>query len=151
MSNNKKYTYKLVEENENPLESKFVKKNVDVEFTMQQMLDYENSADRQMIEIRGKIDLEDAKMKNVEENHDDAIALVRDLDPVKQNAILIWLRSKEVVDVLCPKRDELQAAIDEHKAEIAVIKEQTGWEPLTEENNDNEKSEDKEGGNSDEA
>lgn len=136
MSNSKKYTYEIVEEAENPLETKFIKKNVEVEFNMQQMLDYENAADRQVIEMIGKIDIEDAKMKNVEDYHDDAIALVRDLDPVKQQAILIWLKSKEIVDALCPKRDELKKAIQEHKDEIKVIKEQTGWEPYNEKEND---------------
>lgn len=125
-----KNVYEIVEANEvNSLESKLVKKNVDVEFTMQQMLDYERSADKMMIEYRGKLNIEDAKMQNVIEHHDDAISLVRDLDPVKQNAILIWLKSKEIIDQLAPKRDELQKAIDEHKAEIEEIKKQTGWEP----------------------
>jgi hypothetical protein len=142
MSQDKTYKYEVLEEAENPLETKLVKRSVDVEFTMQQMLDYENAADKQLIELIGKIDLEDAKMKNVVEHHDDAIALVRDLDPIKQNAIHIWLKSKEIIDVYAPKRDELRKAIDEHKAEIKSIKEQTGWEPPTQDDSEDKKEDD---------
>lgn len=146
-----KYVYEIVETNEeNSLQSKLVKKNVDVEFNMQQMLDYENNADKMMREYIGKLKIEGAKMKNVEEHHDDAISLVSELDPVKQNAILIWLKSKEIIDALGPKRDELQKAIDEHKAEIAEIKKQTGWEPVLPDNEtddaDTEKPADEAGG-----
>lgn len=126
----KKHIYEIVEKDEaNSLNDTLVKRNVDVEFTMQQMLDHEKSADKMMLEYIGKLDIEDAKMKNVVENHEDAINLVKELDPVKQEAIKIWLLSKSIVDQLGPKRDELQKAIDEHKAEIKNIKEQTGWEP----------------------
>lgn len=147
----KTYSYEIVEEKENPLETKLVKRNVDVEFTMQEMLDYENAADRQALEIQKQLDLEEAKQKNVEEHHGDAISLVSELDPIKQQAILIWLKAKEKIDVYGPKRDDLKKAIDEHKAEIAVIKEQTGWEPFNEQDNADEKPESEESRGSDEA
>lgn len=123
-------TYEIVEKNEeNPLQDKIVKKGIEVEFTMQELDEYTSAALSKLDEFRGQLNLEDAKMKNVEENHGDAISLVSELDPVKQNAIRIWLSAKNMVDTLAPKRDELEKMFDEHKAEIEEIKKQTKWEP----------------------
>lgn len=148
-----KYIYEIVEKDEaNPLKDKLVKKNVEVEFTMEQLDQYTESALRQLDQFRGQLNLEAAKQKNVEDNHDDAIALVRELDPVKQNAILIWLKAKEIIDAVAPRRDELEEAFEEHKKEIEVIKKQTGWVPPTNENHGestNEESADKEAGEGD--
>lgn len=128
MSNNKEYIYEFIERDEtNPLNDKLVKKNVDVEFTMAQLDQYTHEALRQLDQMRGQLNLEAAKQSNVVENHEDAISLVKDLDPVKQNAILIWLKAKEMIDALAPRRDKLEADLKEHEAEIEVIKKQTGW------------------------
>lgn len=145
-------TYEIVEKNEeSPLLDKIVKKGIEVEFTMQELDDYTMAALSRLDEFRGQLNLEDAKMKNVEENHDDAIALVRELDPVKQNAIRIWLNSKNMVDTLAPKRDELEKLFEEHKAEIEEVKKQTKWKAPKQESHDNKKkSADEEGGESSE-
>lgn len=137
MSKDKKTVYEVRTENpDNTLQSILVKKGVEVEFTMEQMDRYTSEALRMLDQYRGQLNLEDAKMKNVEANHDDAIALVRDLDPIKQNAIRIWLKAKEIIDVMAPKRDELEEKLEEHKAEIEEIKKQTGWEAYIKENAD---------------
>lgn len=142
-----KVTYKIVEKNEeDPLKDKIIKKGIEVEFTMQELDDYTHAALTRLDEFRGQLNLEDAKMKNVEENHEDAISLVRGLDPVKQNAIRIWLNSKNMVDTLAPKRDELEKMFEEHKAEIEEVKKQTGWEASNQETHDDKKSEDEESG-----
>lgn len=128
MSKDKKHVYEILEENpDNTLESKLVKRGVDVEFTMQQMDDHTTQALSTLDQWRGQLNLEDAKMKNVEEHHPDAITLVKDLDPVKQNAIHIWLKAKEIIDMVAPRRDELEQRLEEHKAELEEIKKQTGW------------------------
>lgn len=147
MSKDKKYIYEYVERNEeDPLKDKIVKKGVEVEFTMQELDNYTESALTRLDEFRGQLNLEDAKMKNVEENHPDAVDLVRELDPVKQNGIRIWLNAKNLVDTLAPKRDELEKLLEQHKAEIDEIKKQTGWEPLVTETKDaSKKSKKKEG------
>ena len=126
MSNNK-FTYEIVEENENPLQTKFVKKNVDVPFTMQEMDSFTEQANKQLEEMRSQLNLEDAKMQNTVNNHEDAISLVSELDPIKQEAIFIWLQAKRLVDILTPKRDALQEALKEHEMDIEEIKKQTGW------------------------
>lgn len=122
-------TYEIVEKNEeNPLQDKIMKKGIEIEFTMQELDEYTNAALSKLDEFRGQLNLEEAKMTNVNENHGDAISLVSELDPVKQNAIRIWLNAKNMVDTLAPKRDELEKMFDEHKAEIEEIKKQTKWE-----------------------
>lgn len=149
MSKDKKFTYEFVErDEENPLNDRVVKKGVEVEFNMYELDNYTDQALRTLDEYRGKLNIEDAKIKNVEQHHDDAIALVRNLDPVKQNAIHIWLKSKEFVDAIAPKRDELEKALKEHEAEIAEIKKQLQWEPPVTEDN-NEESADNAGGETD--
>ena len=136
---NDKITYEIVEKNEeNSLFDKVVKKGMDIEFQMSQMDDFTNAAVQRLDEMRGKLNLEAAKMQNVMDNHDDAISLVRDLDPVKQEAIRIWLNSKHLVDGLAPKRDEMEEALKEHEAEVEEIKKQTGWEPLIKETENDE-------------
>lgn len=142
MSKDKKYIYEVVEENENPLETKMVKRGVEVEFTMQQMDDYSSAALRTLDQYRGQLNLEDAKMKNVVENHEDAVTLVKDLDPVKQNAIRIWLNSKAMIDEMAPKRDELEEALKEHKQEIKDIIKQTGWKAISDEAKEADSQED---------
>lgn len=125
-----KYTYEFVErDEENPLNDRVVKKNVEVEFQMFELDQYTDTAVRQLDEIRAQLNMEDAKQKNVEEHHQDAVSLVSGLDPVKQNAVFIWLRAKQIIDELGPRRDKLEEALKEHEAEVEVIKKQTGWEP----------------------
>lgn len=143
MSKDKKYTYEFVERDEtNPLNDKIVKKGVEIEFSMFELDRYTEAALKQLDEYRGKLNIESAKMSNVEDNHDDAIALVRDLDPVKQEAIKIWLNSKGVVDALAPRRDELEESLAEHQAEIEEIKKQTGWAaPVNEPENGDDQEE----------
>lgn len=137
MSKDKKLTYEIIESNDDPMLTKFIKKGVEVEFTMQEMDNYTNTALGMLDRFRGQLNLEDAKMKNVEEHHEDAVSLVRDLDPVKQNAIRLWLNAKAVVDEFAPKRDELEKAFADHKAEEEEIIKQTGWKPKQDDDQEN--------------
>ena len=141
MSKDKTYTYEFVERDEvNPLNDKLVKRGVEVEFSMFELDNYTKAALQRLDEFRGKLNLESAKMQNVMDHHDDAISLVRELDPVKQEAIKIWLTSKNIVDELAPKRDELEKLLEEHEKEIEEIKKQTGWTaPVIETDNADEK------------
>lgn len=132
-----KITYEFVErDEENPLNDKLVKKGLTVEFQMFELDQYTEAALQQLDTLRGQLNYEDARVKNVEENHEDAIALVRDLDPIKQNAIRIYLDATNKIADLGPKRDKLEEAFEEHKAEIEEIKKQTGWEAPVIENQD---------------
>lgn len=132
MSNKKfkQFTYEVIEENkDNPLETRVKKSNINVEFAMHELDTQQANLLKYLDEIRGKLNIEDAKMQNVTNNHEDAINLVKDLDPVKQEAIRIWLNSKSIVDQLGPKRDQFEEALEEHNAEVKYIIEVTGWEP----------------------
>lgn len=130
MFDNKKYVYEIVEKNEaDPLQDKVRKSNIDVEFTMQELDFQQDNILKYLDEIRGKLNIEAAKMSNVEDNHKDAVALVSQLSPVKQEAIRIWLNSKSLVDQLGPKKEEGEKALEQHKEEVAHIIKVTGWEP----------------------
>ena len=149
MSKDKKHKYEFVERDEaNPLNDKLVKKGVEVQFTMSELDNYTKAALQRLDEFRGKLNIEAAKMQNVMDHHDDAISLVRELEPVKQEAIKIWLNSKTLVDEIAPKRDELEKLLEEHKAEIEEIKKQTGWTAPLKETSDDTNKTDSEGGES---
>lgn len=127
MSKNK-FVYEVVEENkEDALETKIVKRNVDVEFTMAELKDHESRVDGMMTEVAKKIEMEKAAMGNVETHHMDAVSLVNQLEPLKQHALLLWLRSYATVLELEPKLVELQKVFDEHNEEVKDIIKQTGW------------------------
>lgn len=123
-----KYTYELLEEQGDVLKHKLVKKNVDVEFTLADMLNAQEQLKRHVTEARSQMDVEIAKMKNVEEHHADAVALVKALDPLKQTAIKIWVNAKIRVDELGPYKDKLVNAMRSDQEEIAEMLKQTGLE-----------------------
>ena len=123
-----KHTYEYIKEDKKDvLQSKIVKKNVEVEFTMQQLLDQEENLDKYRREIVAKIENDKAVQSNVEEYHNDAVELVRNLDPIKQNAIFLWLRSQQSLDTHEPKLVEVDKVFEEHNKEVEEIKKQTGW------------------------
>lgn len=141
-----KFKYEVLEENtEDVMQTKMVKRNVDVEFTMQELYDQEARWDGAIREIEGKLAIERATMVNVEEHHADAVALVSQLDPLKQTALLLWLRAFATVTELEPKLKVFKDAFDEHNEEVKDIIKQTGWVApavhLTVGANDNNKEE----------
>ena len=123
-----KHVYEYVEENtDDVLQSKIVKKNVEVEFTMQQLLDQEANLDKYRRELVAKIENDKAVQANVEEYHNDAVELVRSLDPTKQNAIFLWVRAAQSLSEHEPKLADVDKVFEEHNKEVKEIKKQTGW------------------------
>lgn len=123
-----KYKYEVVEPNEeNVMLTKIVKKNVDVEFTMQELKDHEERVHNVIKELEGKVAMDKAAMENVEHFHSEAVALVKDLEPLKQHALYTYLRAFANVLEIEPKLVEVKAAFDEHNEEVKDIISQTGW------------------------
>ena len=152
MSQNNKFTYEVVEKDEiDPLNDKVLKKGLEVEFRMFELDQHQDALMKRLDELRGQLNLEAAKQTNVEDNHDDAISLVRELDPIKQEAIRIWLNAKSVIDQHAPTRDELEEALELHKTEVEEIIKVTGWTPPKDakENNEENNEENKEQESSD--
>lgn len=146
MSKDKKYTYKVIEENKDDvMQTKVVKKNVDVEFTMQELYNQEEQWDRAIRELEANLKLQESTMKNVEDNHADAVSLVSQLDPLKQHAILLWLKALSLKLEIEPRLKMFKEAFDEHNAEVKEIIKQTGWKApavhLTMGKNDNDQKE----------
>lgn len=123
----KKFVYEVVEENEDPMQTKFVKKDVEVEFTMGELKDHEERVDGMIKEIASKIEMENAAMENVNHFHEKSVALVSQLDPEEQHALFVWLRAKATVLEMEPKLTSLKAIFKEHNDEMKDIIKQTGW------------------------
>lgn len=107
--------------------TKVVKKNVDVEFTMQELKDHEHRVHGIIKELEAKVAMEKAAMENVEHFHPEAVALVKELEPLKQHALYVYLRSLANVLEIEPKLKEVQEAFDAHNEEVKDIISQTGW------------------------
>ena len=123
-----KFVYEVKKEDkEDVMQTQFVKKNVNVEFTMQELKDHEERVDGMIREIESKLEVEEATKKNVDANHGDAVALVSQLEPLKQHALFLWLRSQATIAELAPKLENLKKAFDEHNTEVKDIIKQTGW------------------------
>jgi hypothetical protein len=138
MSKDNNFTYEVIEKDEaNSLNDKVLKRGIEAEFHMFELDQHQDALMKRLDELRGQLNLEAAKQTNVEEHHDDAIALIRELAPEKMEAIRIWLNSKKVIDDHAPMRDKLEEAMELHKAEVEEIIKITGWEPPkdAEENN----------------
>lgn len=122
-----KFTYEVLEENENPYEVKIVKKNVEVEFTMGELYEHESRVDKIIRELDGKRQMEEASLENVEHFHPDAVAAVKDLEPEAQHAAFTWLKSKATLAEIEPKLKEITEAFEAHNEEVKDIIAQTGW------------------------
>lgn len=120
--------YEVREAKDDVLTNTLVKKNTEVEFTINDLIGYQEQMWKMLSEYRGQMELEIAKKKNVEVHHEDAVALVAGLDPVKQKAVQIWLNAKLKFDELGPTKDKLVDALREDQEEFKKILEQTGLE-----------------------
>lgn len=122
-----KITYEIKKKKGDDVTSfQIIKKGAEIPFTLAEMLGYQEQMATMLKETRAQMDLEIAKMKNVEDHHDDALSLVKSLDPVKQKAIQIWINSKIMVDALGPKKDQIVEAIKADQKDLEEILKQTG-------------------------
>lgn len=136
------HKYVIKEANEDPLKATISKENVTVDFNLADFTAQQEAVEKRLAEVRGQMDIECAKQKNVNQNHEDAIALVSGLDPVKQNAVRIWLNATYAINQLGPCKDKLIEAKKFDEEELKIILEQTGLK--LEENNANKETDNKE-------
>lgn len=122
-----KFEYEVIEAQDDSNFSKILKKNVEVEFTMAELHEHEGQVSRIQTEMATKLEMEQAAMTNVEENHGEVVALVKDMEPLKQHALFLWLRSKATVLEIEPKLKEIDEALEAHQEEVKDIKEQINW------------------------
>ena len=118
----KKYKYVVSKVNEDPQLSVITKKNVDVEFTLQELDDQETAFRKRLTELQSKRDLEAAAIENIEHFH----PWVKDLDltPERLNTIFLYTRSKTTLGQLEPMLAEWNRALEEHLEEVNEIKSQ---------------------------
>lgn len=121
------YTYEVIKVEEDSNFSTILKKNVEVEFTMAELHEHEGRVNNIKKEVETKLAMEQAAMKNVEEHHGEAIMMVKDMEPLKQHALLMWLKSKATVLELEPKMKEITEALEAHQEEVKDIKEKINW------------------------
>lgn len=113
---------------EDVLDRSIVKTGVKLTFTLSQLKAESEKLKGMATEARAKMDYEIARMKNVESYHEDAISLVKGLDPVKQNAIHIWLDAKSKLDQYGPVKDRIVEQLKHNHEDLKDIIEQTGIE-----------------------
>lgn len=123
----KKFKYEITEAKEDSNFSVITKRNVDVEFTMAELMEHEGRVKKMITEASTKVEMEKAAMENVAHHHADAVGLVDRLAPEKQHAIFLYLRALATVVELEPKVKEMEDALAAHQEEVKDIKEQTGW------------------------
>lgn len=125
--NESEFVYEIIKEETDSNFSTIRKTNITAEFTMAEVYEHLGELERLKNEVQGQIDLEKAAMDNVERNHDDAVSLVRSLEPLKQHAIFLWLKSLANLGELEPKISKIDEVIKSYQEEISDIKNQTGW------------------------
>lgn len=123
-----KPTFELKKDEGDFYKNTFVKKGIEVEFTMGELIGYQEQMHKMLTETRAQMDVEIARMKNVEKYHSDAVELVKSLDPLKQTAIKIWLNSKIKLDELGPQKDKILEALRQDQEQFDEIFDQTGVE-----------------------
>lgn len=123
------FTYEIKKESEGDvMGSTITKNNISIDFTLAELEGEQKNMAKMLTETRGQMDTELAKMKNVMNFHEDAVSLVKSLDPVKQKAVHIWLDSKLKIDELGPLKDKLVDAIRKGEEEMQEIVKQVGIE-----------------------
>jgi len=94
------------------------------QFTVEAVKKHMAELDRIEKELTAQIELEEAKMKNVETHHE----IVQQLDDLRLTAIAVYAQSKGVKDKCEKKLKEVKEAKAEYHEEIEEIKKQTGVE-----------------------
>lgn len=125
------YKYSISEKNDNPLESKIKKEGISVEFTLNQLIAEKQRADKLQKELEAQLKLEEAKAQNVADNY----PFVKDVDEEEEKkavAITLYKGTLSKIDEINNKLKQIADLNEEHFAELADIKEQTGIEEVIE-------------------
>lgn len=116
-------TYELKEPNDDPLQAKLLKKGVVVEFTLGEIINEERQCEKAVKELTAKVDLEKAKMVNIEHHH----PFVQTMTMEQLFTAHMYYESRAFVDGLPEKIEVMKKQLAESKVESAKIIEQFGW------------------------
>lgn len=109
--------YKLKEKAEDPNASVITKSGISVDFTPQDMRNEQAQLEKFITEITAKFDLEKAKMSNIEEHH----PFVKEMSAQDLFTAHMYQESKNFVDVIPPKLEELETQLTESRAELKLV------------------------------
>jgi len=118
----KKFTYKVLEEKEEPIDNIIEKGNVTVKFSMRDVEDNIRANTKLLKEWKGKLDYEKAKIKNIEEHH----AFVKELTEEQCFTVHMYEEAKAFERVLVPKIAEVEESLAELELEKKAIHDQIG-------------------------
>lgn len=132
-----KITYTVTEPNEDPQKSVIAKRGADITFTMQELDDHKKRVEGIVKELKAKMEMDAAAVKNIEEHH----PWVKDFDKKKLHTIGMYVKSLEVVNQIEPKLKEIEEQLDEHQKEVDEIIKQTGYVHKEKDDEENNKEE----------
>lgn len=118
-----KFTYKVVEESkEDPIFNIIEKGNVTVRFSLDEVQRNIDQNKKLVKELKAKLDLEEAKRKNIEEHH----PFVKALTPEQRFTVHMYAEAMSVVDSFPAKIKEFEDSIAEMEKEKEAINEACG-------------------------
>lgn len=117
MQNFNEYNYQILETNTDYRESKIEKTNIKAVFTLKQVdeqIDYLNKLKK---EISGKLEIEKAKMVNLEENN----PIVKTIEPKDAIAVTLYEQAKAFIAPAVSKLAEVEKVLAETENEKVHI------------------------------
>lgn len=121
-----KYQYKLVgRKPEDYKEARILKTGLTAVFTINEIESSERSVEKRLKEVRGQLELERAKMANVERNH----PFVLKMSEEDLFTAHLYMEAKAMVKGLEPEQTNLQTALTESAKEKDDIMRALGFEP----------------------
>lgn len=118
-----KFTYKVVEEHpEDPMLNVVEKGNITAKFTPYQLQGNIDQNKKMVKELKGKLMLEEAKRKNIEDHH----PFVKGLTDKERFTVYMYEESMAVVRGFPPKIAEFEESIAEMEQEKVNLAEQIG-------------------------
>lgn len=109
--------YKIKEKNENPLDTVIEKTGQSISFTLRGAEDNKISMEKMLKEFKAQLDLDSAKMKNIEDHH----PFVLDMSEQDLFTVHMYMESKVVVKKLPEKIEQTEQALARYKDESAEI------------------------------
>lgn len=117
-----KFTYTIVEESENPGDNVIEKSGMSVKFTLNDIERNLNELTKKLKELKAKLEYEEARAKNVEENH----PFVLELGDEKGQIVHLYQEARAYVRQIPQFLKEIEENIADLQAERAHIQEVCG-------------------------
>jgi galactokinase len=128
------FTYTVLEKNKEDFkQSKIVKKNVEVEFTLADVEKHEKLVRKQLKEAKTQMDVHAAEMFNISEHH----PFVKDFTEEQYHTLEMYIEAMRKVAQLSPAVEAREKALEEYALEVQDIYKQCKFElPMEEEKKD---------------